>query len=400
MSRKLKFLAAAAVVLLAIAGYVLLAGGGKGHQPEEKDQDQPVPVTVAPVSMRDVPVYLTALGTAQARNTVTVRPQVQGRLLDLSFEEGGAVAEGQVLARIDPAPYQARYDQAVANLKQAKAQLATARGNFKRGEELIRKNYISEQDLNELSNKLHQMEASVAASAANARDAKIELDYTSVESPMDAIAGIRMADVGNVVSGNDAIVVLTQVRPINVMFSLPAKQIDQVRAAAARHSLPVAALDAADRHVLAGDGQLEVIDNRIDASTGTFSLKAEFPNQKVELWPGQFVNVRMQLDTIEDGLVVPLKAVQRGPDGEFVYLLKDDNTVAVQPIETGHEADAEGVLVVSGLAAGDKVVTEGQFRLKPGSKVKPMAPGEVPELPTEEEIAKLKKESSGGGHGH
>src|SRR5699024_3231782 len=166
--------------------------------------------------------------------------------------------------------------------------------------------------------------------------------------------------------------------PINVLFTLPAKNLDQVRAAQAGAPLLVQAMDKNDNHVLAADGKLKVIDNRIDPDSGTFTLKSEFPNKDTELWPGQFVNVRMKVATVENGLVVPTQAVERGPDGEYVYLLQKDNTVKMQPVTVSGNADDTHVLVSKGVAAGDKVVTEGQFRLKPGSKVKPLKPGEVP----------------------
>lgn len=402
MSRGKMALIGVAVLVVAVIGYRLFSGNNGNGEKQEDKEAPPVPVTVVPVRQADVPVYLTALGTVQALKTVTVRPQVSGRLLELSFDEGGQVSKGQVLAKIDPATYQTQYDQAVARQRQDQAQLDTARGNLARSEELVKKNYISAQDLNALKNTVSQLQATVAADAASVRSAKIQLDYTSVESPLDGIAGLRQVDPGNVLSSNDAIVVLTKVKPINVLFTLPAKNIDRVRAAQAKAPLPVTALNATDQHALAEDGVLAVIDNRIDVNTGTFTLKAEFPNAKAELWPGQFVNVRMKVDTVDDGLVVPTQAVQRGPDGEFVYLLKADETVAMQPVTTIGEAGAANSLIGEGLSAGDVVVTEGQFRLKPGSKVKPMQPGEVPDLPTAEELktAAEEQKQSGGGRGH
>jgi multidrug efflux system membrane fusion protein len=356
--------------------------------------DAPVPVTVVPAVSKDVPVYLTANGTVQALNTVTVHPQVGGQLLKLTFTEGAEVKKGDVLAEIDPRTYQAQYDQAVARERQDEAQLATARSNVTRSEGLIAKHYVSEADLNTQRNTVKQLQATVAADAANARDLKVQLDHTRVKAPIDGLAGIRMVDPGNVVSTSDGIVVLTQLHPINVMFPLPAQNLDVVRAAQAEAPLSVAALDSADSHVIAGDGTLTVIDNQINPNSGSFQLKSQFPNTRGELWPGQYVSVRMQVRTVKNGLVVPTEAVQRGPDGDYVYLLKADNTVAMQPVTVAGEADTTHQMIGKGLKPGDKVVTQGQFRLKPGSKVEPLAPGEVPKAPS---AADIKKAAQQGG---
>ncbi len=404
MSRWKIALIVVAVIVVALLGYRLLGGhgagkGGPGGGAPGADK-KPVPVTVVPVEQKTVPTYLFAQGTVQARNTVSVRPQVGGLLLSLNFEEGKEVKEGQVLAQIDPRTYQAQYDQALARQKQDSAQLATARSNLKRSNDLIKQSYISKQDLTTIENTVNQYAAAVAADAATARDAKLKLDYTKVRAPFSGLAGLRQVDPGNVVSTSDSIVVLTQVRPINLLFTLPAKNLEQVRSAQAQGDLPVAALDGADNHVLADDGKLIVIDNQIDTGSGTVRLKAEFPNEDKSLWPGQFANVRLRVGNVENGLVIPSQAVQRGPDGEYVYVLGNDDTVSMQPVTTGGEADEAHVLISKGLKAGDKVVTEGMFRLKPGSKVKPLKPGEVPAAPTKEEIDKAAKESRGRGRGH
>lgn len=405
MSRWKIILIAAAVVLVALLGYRWLASsgsgsGGPGGFTPGGGNEAPVPVTVVAVEQRDVPVHLYAQGTVQARNTVTVRPQVGGVLLALHFEEGKEVEEGALLAEIDPRSYQAQYDQAVARERQDRAQLATARSNLERSRELFEKDYVSQQDLTTLENTVRQFDAAVAADQASVRDARVQLDYTKVRAPFSGLTGLRQVDPGNVLSAGDAIVVLTQVHPINLMFTLPAKDLARVRAAQQRDKLAVAALDGTGEQELAGDGTLEVIDNRIDAASGTFRLKAEFPNTDNALWPGQFANVRLRVGEVEDGLVIPAEAVQRGPDGDYVYLLGADDTVSMQPIVTGGEADARHTLVQSGLEAGERVVTEGMFRLKPGSKVKPLAPGEVPEAPSAEDIERAAAGGRGRGRRH
>ena len=372
------------------------ARGGFAGAPGKGDQG-PVPVTVVPVVSKNVPIYLTALGTVQAKYTVSVRPQVSGQLMKLSFAEGGRVKKGQVIAKIDPRTYQSEYDQAVARRQQDQAQLATAKANLARSENLIQKGFVSRQDLETQRNTVRQLKAAVTGDNANVEAARVNLDYTDVTSPIDGLAGIRQVDPGNVLTTADTIVVLTQVRPINVMFTLPEQDLDRVRRAqAAEGALPVAALDRVDSHVIADDGMLKVIDNQINTSTGTFQLKAEFANQGDQLWPGQFVNVRMRVRTVKDGLVVPTQAVQRGPDGDYVYVVGKDDKVQMRNVVVAGEASDTASLIGKGLELGERVVTEGQFRLKPGSKVVAYKPGEVPKAPTPEQIKKAEQNQKRG----
>lgn len=389
-----------AVVILAIVGIRLLhkpagaaaqAGGGKdGDTP-------PVPVTVVPVVKQNVPVYLTALGTVQALNTVTVIPQVGGQLLSINFKEGQPVEKGQVLAQIDPRTFQASYDQAVSKRNQDQSLLATARSNYQRSQDPKYSQYVAKINLVTQKNTVIQYEAAVAADEAAIRDAKVQLDYTQIRSPIDGLAGIRAVDPGNVVTTSSTIVTLTQLHPINVMFTLPEQNLDMVRRAAQVQALQVTALDRVDAHPIASGGVLKVIDNQIDTTTGTFRLKSEFDNEHNELWPGQFVNVQLLVSTVDGGLVIPSQAVQRGPDGDYVYQVQGDNTVKMQPIVVAGEVGDSHVMVGSGLSVGESVVTEGQFRLKPGSKVNPLKPGEVPAAPTAAELQKANKDSKGGG---
>ena len=398
-----------AVIVVAGVGFRLLhkpAGAAstqaaaKGKDGKDgKDATPPVPVTVVPVAKQNVPVYLTALGTVQALNTVTVNPQVPGQLLSLDFIEGQPVKKGQVLAQIDPRTYQAAYDQAAAKQRQDQALLETAKSNLTRSQDLAAKGYISKQDLDTLRNTAAQYAAMVAADAASVRDSQVQLAYTKVISPIDGLAGIRNVDPGNVVTTSTGIVTLTQLHPINVMFTLPEQNLDMVRAAAAQEgaSLQVTALDRTDAHPIASGGVLKVIDNQIDTSTGTFRLKSEFPNAKNELWPGQFVNVQLLVNTVDGGLVIPAQAVQRGPDGDYVYQVQADSTVKMQAVAIAGEVGDSHVMIGSGLKVGEQVVTEGQFRLKPGSKVNALKPGEVPAAPTAAELEKAKQNSKGGG---
>lgn len=391
------------VIVIAVLGWRWLApassGPGRGPGKEQPDAT-PVPVTVVEATTQDVPVHLDALGTVQALNTVAVAAQVSGQLKALHFEEGAAIAKGDLIAEIDPRTYQAALDQALASRAQHLAQLSASRSTLKRYEELSQKNFVSAQDLENQRQTVRQQEAQIAADDAAISSARTSLGYTRITAPIDGIAGIRQVDVGNLLQANaGTIVVLTQVQPINVMYTLPAQDLDSVRKARAAGAVPVTALDRSDSHAVASDGVLAVVDNQIDTSTGTFRLKAEFPNADKALWPGAFVNVRMQVRTVEDGLVVPTQAVQRGPDGDYVYLLEAGDSVKMQPVSVAGEVDASHVMIASGLAAGDKVVTEGQFRLKPGARVTPMAPGEVPKAPSAEEIRKAAQPGQRRGRG-
>ena len=396
-----------AVIVLVAVGFRLLhkpggAGPGRGGAPGAGADAAPVPVTVEPVTKQNVPVYLTGLGTVVARNTVTVSPQVGGQLLSINFKEGDPVSKGELLAQIDPRTFQASYDQAVAQQRQAEAQLATARSNYERSQTLLANGYIAKQDLESLRNTVTQDEALVAADKANAENAKVQLGYTRIIAPIDGVAGIRAVDPGNVVSTSTSIVTLTQIHPIYVEFNLPEQNLEQVRTAfKAGLPLQVTALDRTDAHPIDASGVLQVVDNQIDTSTGTFKLRAVFDNKDGNLWPGQFVNVQLKVSTVDGGLVIPSQAVQRGPDGDYVYVLQADKTVKMQPVVVAGEVGDSHVMIGKGVALDEQVVTEGQFRLKPGSKVNPLKPGEVPPAPTAEQLDKAKQVQGGGRHrGH
>ncbi|WP_266156328.1 efflux RND transporter periplasmic adaptor subunit [Dyella silvatica] len=399
-----------AVIVVGAVGFRLLhkpsaaADGGNQSSGQGKDQgkdqskDTPVPVTVEAVLKQDVPVYLTALGTVQALNTVAVNPQISGQLLSINFKEGQEVKKGDLLAQIDPRTFQATYDQASAKQQQDEALLATAQSTLKRNQALVEKGYVAALDMDTFRNNVGQLAATVSADRASVRSAKVQLDFTRIVSPIDGVAGIRNVDPGNVVTTTTTVVTLTQIHPIYVQFSLPEQNLEIVRAAAAGGgSLEVLALDRADSHTIADDGVLNVIDNQIDTTTGTFKLRSQFGNAKSDLWPGQFVNVRLKVHTVSGGLVIPAQAVQRGPDGDYVYLVQDDQTVKMQTVKITGEVGDSHVMIGSGLSLSQQVVTEGQFRLKPGSKVKALKPGEVPALPTAAELDKAKKQGQQGG---
>jgi len=394
MSRWKWALIVIAIVLAGIIAWRLMSQRTLATRAGGGPSDAPVPVTVVAVEQKNVPIYLSALGTVQALNTVTVTAQVSGQLKTINFKEGQELKAGDLIAEIDPRTFQAALDQAMAKKKQDEAQLSASRSTLARYEELIKQNFVAAQDLENQRQLVRQQEALVVADEAAASSTRTQLGYTRITAPIDGIAGIRQVDVGNLVTANSTtgLVVLTQVHPLNVMFSLPEQNLDLVRSTDASNPLPVTALDRTDSHPIA-EGILKVIDNQIDTTTGTFKLKSEFANTENALWPGQFVNVRVQVKTVSNGLVVPATAVQRGPDGSYAYVVQPDSTVAMTPLQLGDEAADNTILVTSGLKVGDKVVTEGQFRLKPGSKVQPLAPGEAPPATSTAELDKLKAQT-------
>ena len=315
--------------------------GGRGRR---EGGDGIVPVLVAPARTADVPVTLDAVGTVQALNTVTVRPQVDGRLLAIAFREGQEVKRGDVLARIDPTTYQATFDQASAKKAQDEAQLANARLDLQRYQKLLETYAASRQQADTQKALVAQLEAQTRADQAAIDNAGAILGYTTIVAPIDGRTGLRMVDVGNLVrAGDPAIVVIAQVAPIAVLFNLPQQHLRAVNAAQAKGELAVEALDS-DNRTLIDRGVLQVVDNQVDQTTGTVRMKASFPNAERQLWPGQFVNVRLFIGTIPQAVVVPTAAVQRGPNGPYVYALGADGRVAQRPVTVTQQDERDTVL--------------------------------------------------------
>ncbi len=328
-----------------------------------------IPVTVGKVMRRDMPTYLEGLGTVQAYNSVLIRPQVDGQLIRLAVKEGQEVHIGELLFEIDPRSFQAALDQAVAKKAQDLAQLANAKLDLQRYTNLADRNYVAHQQLDATHALVDQLQAAVAGDQAAIDSAKVTLGYTMIRSPIEGRVGIRAIDIGNIVHASDAtgLVTLTQLQPIHLLFSLPEDQLQSVLQAGAQQGLAVTALSRDGQKHL-DDGSLDLVDNQVDQTTGMVKLRATLPNKSHSLWPGQFVNARLTLEKLSGVLTVPEDAVQRGQDKRFVFVVKDDSTVEMRPLEIGPVS--EGFAVVrSGLKEGEMVVVSGQYRLQAGSHV-------------------------------
>src|SRR5262245_5945283 len=362
-----------ALILIAILAALYYVFGGPAAQQRRAGRfaaEGPVPVLVAPVARADVPVYLDAVGTIRALNTVTVRPQVDGKLLSVNFKEGDDVKKADVLAKIDPIIYQAQLNKAMAKKEQDEAQLANSKIDIERYERLAATAAINKQKAETKRGLVEQNAALVQADQAAIDNAQAMLCYTTITAPLDGRTGIRMVDEGNYVRAadtNSSIVVITQLQPISVLFNLPQQDLSQVNSAFEKGPLNVEA-QRSDNDAVIDRGVLRVVDNQVDQTTGTVKLKAEFPNANLQLWPGQFVNIRLLVNTLKQVVVIPTGAVQRGPNGTFVYVVKDDDTVSVRAI-TVQKQDETQTVVGNGLEPGEQVVTTGFVRLTEGSKV-------------------------------
>jgi multidrug efflux system membrane fusion protein len=341
-----------------------------------RDQNEFVPVVQAISERRDMPLWLDGLGTVQAFQTVTVRSMVDGPLVSVDFKEGQEVRAGDILARIDPRIYQAALDNAVAKKALDEANLANARLDLTRYQKLVATNYATQQQADTQRAMVAQLEAQVRQDQAQIDTAKTQLSYTDIVSPIAGRVGIRLVDMGNIVHAADAggLLVITQLQPISVVFSLPQQNLPLVAAAMTMGTAEVVAYAQGTGVVDPLDtGTLTVLDNQIDQTTGTIKLKATFPNAAGKLWPGGFVGVRLRVDTVRDATVVPRAAVQRGPRQSFVYAIDDDGTVHRQNITVGNE-DELGSIVTGGIGPGVRVVVDGASRLTDGAKVSVVAP--------------------------
>lgn len=331
--------------------------------------DLAIPVLAATPRIEDVPVYLDGVGTVRALNNVTVRAQVDGKLVSVKFKEGQDVKAGDVLAEIDPVIYQAQYDQAVAKKAQDEATLANARIDLTRYQQLATAKAGSAQQADTQRALVAQLEALVKSDQAAIDNAQATLGYTKIVAPLSGRAGLRQVDQGNIVHASDAtgVVVITQLQPIAVQFSLPQQQIVRVNAASAQGALPVDVFGN-DGKTVVDSGKVAGIDNQVDQTTGTVKIKAEFPNTNFQLWPGQFVNIRLKVQTLDKAIVVPTAAVQRGPAGTFVYVIGDNDIVTAKTVRVTQQNETIAV-IASGVTVEDRVVTTGFANLSDGAKV-------------------------------
>lgn len=349
-------------------------GGGRGGR-GGFGMGFPVPVVVGEVKQKDVSIYLDGIGTVQAFNSVTVRARVEGQLERIAFKEGQDVKAGELLAVIDPRTYKAAYDQAVAKKAQDEAQLANAQAQLARNTELMAKKVMDQQSFDTSKALVNQLTATVQADQAAVDAAQTQLSYTQIVAPIDGRTGVRLVDQGNVVRASDqnGLVVITQIHPISVVFTLPQQHLRAINAESAKGPLQVLAIDS-DNTTQLGEGTLTVVDNQIDQTTGTIKLKATFQNENNTLWPGQFVNARLRLQIRPNAVVVPASVVQRGPQGAFAYVVKADKTAEQRPIKVA-QIELSEALIEDGLKPGETVVVDGQYKLQPGSKTEVVGAG-------------------------
>jgi multidrug efflux system membrane fusion protein len=384
-----------AVALLIIGGLGYLAWSRveqSGPAANRARPDMTVPILAATPRIENVPVYLDGVGTVRALNTVTVRAQVDGKLTSVNFKEGQDVKAGDVLAVIDPVIYKAQYDQAVAKKAQDEATLANARTDLTRYEQLATAKAGTAQQADTQRALVAQLEAQVKSDQAAIDNAQATLGYTKIVAPLSGRAGLRQVDPGNIIHASDTtgVVVITQLQPIAIQFSLPQQQIVRVNAAAAAGALPVDVFGN-DGKTVVDTGIVTGIDNQVDQTTGTVKIKAEFPNGRFQLWPGQFVNVRLRVQTLDNAVVVPTAAVQRGPAGTFVYVISNDNVVNARVVTVTQQNEKDAV-IASGITVDDRVVTTGFANLSEGARV---TIGKDVQAPTPD-IAPRKQRGPGG----
>ncbi|MFT3711793.1 MAG: efflux RND transporter periplasmic adaptor subunit [Archangium sp.] len=348
------------------------AAGGKGPGGDRK-----VPVLVDTVVQRDQPIVLEGLGTVTSLSTVQVKSQVDGRLVNVTFKEGALVKKGELLAQIDPRPFQILVAQTTSTLARDEAQLKNAELVLERNQKLKEQNLVAQQVVDDAQTAVDQLKATRGIDQAAADNARLQLEYSRIISPIDGVAGLRQVDPGNLVRAADTsgLVVLAQLDPISVVFTLPQDELDRLQRAMTAGNLQVEAW-ARDGRTLLGTGTLSVIDNQVNATTGTVKLRAQFANPTRALWPNQFVKARLAVDQKKGALVIAAAAIQRGPQGTFVYLASADNTAKLQNVEVDL-IEGSFAVIRSGLQAGDRVITDGQSQLKPGSPIEARTAGPV-----------------------
>jgi membrane fusion protein, multidrug efflux system len=362
----------AAVAALGFLGWQQFRGAGPNVQAENAQKRSgpapaAVPVTIAPVEKAEFPVYLFGLGTVQAFNTVIVRTRVDGQIDKIAFQEGQLVNQGDILAEIDPRPFQAALDQAVAKKAQDEANLANAKLDLHRFVSLGE--FATKQQTDTQNSTVLQLTAQIAGDAAAISNARTQLDYTTIRAPLAGVTGFRLVDQGNIVNASTqtGIVTIAQIEPIAVIFTAPEEQLQEIKAALASQPPKVIALSTDGKHVLS-TGTLSLINNQVDVSSGTIRLKAIFENKDHALWPGQSVSTRLLVKTLQDATVIPDDAIQHGADGLYAFTVDQNNKANLQKIKIGQSVDGRSV-VDDGLTPGQRVITSGQYRVQRGTLV-------------------------------
>jgi multidrug efflux system membrane fusion protein len=366
-----KHLIAAVLLTVILAGGAAFASLPRSTSSTAASAPPPVPIVAGTVAQHDVPIYLTGVGTVIAYNTVVVRSQIQGQLVSINFTEGQAIHAGDLLAQIDPRPYQAQIDQLTANRDRDQAQLTNALANLDRYTSLAQKGDATPQLLDTQKAQVSQLQNAVKSDSALIDAANIQLSYTRLTSPINGIVGIRQIDIGNVIHPTDAngLVVATQVEPISVIFTLPETDLPEIQQQQLQTKTPLTVLAySQDGKIELDQGKLTLVNNEILQTTGSIQLKAEFPNTAHRLWPGELISMRLLLDTRHDGLTVPASVVLQGQQGSYAYVINADGTVAVRPVKVAQIWQGQA-LVDSGLNANEQVVVDGQYKLQPGTHV-------------------------------
>jgi membrane fusion protein, multidrug efflux system len=358
-----------AIAALAAAGLAVAVWHWQAASHSAQPKQKGVPVQVVRATRNNTPAYLTNIATVQPFNTVLVRARVDGQITKVDFTEGSEVKKGDVLVELDPRPFEAQWRAALAQKDRDTAQLENARRDERRYKSLIDADAGALQTLDTTRAQVAQLSAAVALDQAQIDFAHLQLTYTTITAPIDGRTGARLVDIGNMVHATDAtgLVLLTQIHPIAVTFSLPQSTLATVREQQRHRALRVLALDP-DRQQALGEGELSLIDNQIDATTGTFHCKAIFGNPDEALWPGQFVTARVMLEALPNAVVIPAAAVQEGPRGPYVYVVTQDRTAELRPVRIGQRL-AEQAVVSEGLRGDEEVIVEGQFRVEPGAAV-------------------------------
>jgi multidrug efflux system membrane fusion protein len=372
MRRKIVTILVSLIVVVVVGGGVFASmRASASKSAAAPPPPPPVPVVAGAVARHDVPIYLTGVGTVIAYNTVVVRSQIQGQIISINFTEGQAVHTGDLLAQIDPRPYQAQIEQLTANRDRDRAQLTNAIANLNRYTPLEQKGYATPQLLETQQAQVSQLQNAIKSDQALIDAANVQLSYTRLTSPINGIVGIRQIDIGNIIHPTDpnGLVIVTQIEPISLIFTLPETELPQIQQQQEKTKAPLTVLAFSQNNTIQLDqGVLGLVNNQILQTTGSIQLKANFPNKAHRLWPGELVNARLLVDTRHDGLTVPASVVQQGSNGPYAYVIKPDTSVEVRPVKVAQVTDGQA-LIDSGLQANEQVVVDGQYKLQAGTRV-------------------------------